>query len=136
MTSSKRSGQTRKLHPFALHLSHNFTPWLPRNEKCASDSEEIETGVGVMLNNWVNPVFEGDGKVGKDLFLVSQDHILVVLTILILSALFCFKTIIGANSSTVSKNLVKVHSFLQPFNFTKECFKHLKVKLYLFNLFS
>lgn len=136
VTSSKRSGQTRKLHPFALHLSHNFTPWLPRNEKCASDSEEIGTGVGVMLNNWVNPVFEGDGKVGKDLFLVSQDHILVVLTILILSALFCFKTIIGANSSTVSKNLVKVHSFLQPFNFTKECFKHLKVKLYLFNLFS
>lgn len=79
LPNSERSGQTQTLHPFASHLSHNFTPWLPRNknqtsksgeipeETCQRNMDQFQNGSGeidVMFDGWVNPVFEGNGKVG------------------------------------------------------------------------
>ncbi len=70
-TSSMKQNDSTKLRPFrkfASHLSHNFTPWLPRsvnqNEASVSRGEEKQSSeIGEMFDQWVNPVFERNEKV-------------------------------------------------------------------------
>ena len=53
---------------FAPHLSHNFTPWLPKKVSPSKSfvpcgENERFSGIGDMLEQWVNPVFERNEKV-------------------------------------------------------------------------
>ena len=61
----------RTFRNYASHLSHNFTPWLPRsvapNKNCnVSKSEDKKSSeIRDMFDQWVNPVFEKNEKVGN-----------------------------------------------------------------------
>lgn len=41
--------------------------------------------------------------------------------------------ILNASSPSASNALVKVHASVKPYNFTKECFKDMKVKMVVVN---
>ena len=53
---------------FAAHLSHNFTPWLPKKVSpsrsfVACGENNHSSGIGDMFEQWVNPVFQRNEKV-------------------------------------------------------------------------
>ena len=69
-TKETESTKLRSFCKFAPHLSHNFTPWLPRSvrprEASVSRGEDKQSSeIGDMLDQWVNPVFERNETVRK-----------------------------------------------------------------------
>ena len=60
--------KTRFFREFASHISHNFTPWLPKSaspSEASGSSSEVEQSSDIvhMLDQWINPVFERREKV-------------------------------------------------------------------------
>ena len=67
--SIKTTGPTKRypFRKFASHLSHDFTPWLPRSvspsQPLPSRGANGSSEIGEMLDQWVNPVFGRNEKV-------------------------------------------------------------------------
>jgi predicted nuclease of predicted toxin-antitoxin system len=72
-TSTKRTVDSTKMRRFrdhASHLSHNFTPWLPRSAITSGENCDVSKGgakqsseIRSMFDQWVNPVFERNERV-------------------------------------------------------------------------
>ncbi|XP_028396314.1 DNA mismatch repair protein Mlh3-like [Dendronephthya gigantea] len=98
-----KSTKTRPFREFASHLSHNFTPWLPKSsspsEGSGSRSEEEQSSeISHMLDQWINPVFERREK-----------------------------PVVNASFTDGSRTRLKQQNRAQPFKFTKDHFSKMKV---------
>jgi hypothetical protein len=82
--STERIVDSTKQRPFrdyASHLSHNFTPWLPRSAMTSGENCDVSKGgakqsseIRDMFDQWVNPVFERNERVRNTRGLVDMFH--------------------------------------------------------------